>query len=371
MRNFIFKQVFLLLLTFFYVFSIKAQTVTISGGCTSVSLVSSTSGGVNFATNLYSKNGNNLSQLGNICTLQALDASLTMGPLFTLQIKSGNSFMDVFVGGSNSTGNFTGLSHGTFRVAMTFPIIRGIISCTKGFATVQNTIGQKIGFEGTYAGQPSFISNEVVVGATLPSEVQYTYIDPTNGMPNGWDVNELMKIDASNSKNYDRWWLAIFEQGGSNRYRSLGWNFGKMSVLDLKDIWNNGSGWQFQQGTYYYVQLAAMTGCNSSWVEATNPVSSSNAFFVCGNNWGCKTVSEYTNMIVSPNPANNTFRVSNVDNISDHRVTLTDLSGRTVKSYSNISNEELDIAELPTGMYLVQLWNGTKKVQTTKLSVVK
>jgi hypothetical protein len=34
-------------------------------------------------------------------------------------------------------------------------------------------------------------------------------------------------------------------------------------------------------------------------------------------------------------------------------------------------NQDLDVANLPTGMYLVQLWNGTKKVQTSKLSVVK
>jgi hypothetical protein len=71
---------------------------------------------------------------------------------------------------------------------------------------------------------------------------------------------------------------------------------------------------------------------------------------------------------ISPNPANDFITLSNSDNISVKSISLTDLNGRVVKqiSYSDASNIQVNVADLASGMYLMNITSdqgtATKKV---------
>jgi hypothetical protein len=58
---------------------------------------------------------------------------------------------------------------------------------------------------------------------------------------------------------------------------------------------------------------------------------------------------------------------------TEYHLTVTDLSGRQVREYENISQQgqTYDVSGLSTGLYIVSLWNGTSKIYTDKLSIAK
>jgi Secretion system C-terminal sorting domain len=71
---------------------------------------------------------------------------------------------------------------------------------------------------------------------------------------------------------------------------------------------------------------------------------------------------------VSPNPTNGLINVTNNDGINVNEIIVTDLNGRVVKSnkFDNVSNIQLDITDLSTGMYMMNIKSdqgtATKKV---------
>ena len=71
---------------------------------------------------------------------------------------------------------------------------------------------------------------------------------------------------------------------------------------------------------------------------------------------------------ISPNPANDFITLSNTDNIIVKSISMTDLNGRVVKqvSYSDASNIQVNVADLASGMYLMNITSdqgtATKKV---------
>ncbi len=364
MVKFISKQIFLLFLTIIYAASSVAQ-ITVSATCSSVVVTNSP----NFATNLYAL----ASTSGSGCTRFASDPNKTMKASYTLQSK-GTTGAWTTVSTLLATGNptFGSLGTGTFRVLVRVPI--KVASCTNGIQVV-NSLGQNIGFVGDISASPTSTSNEIFVGATQPNDIQFTFVDNNSNSNNlAWDANEAKVINTSGTKagTYDRYWLAIIEQSSPNRFKSQGWTFAQMpTTIDIEQIWKQSFPGGFNSLGSYYVQLAAMNGCNTSgWVEANNS-QGSRTFFVCPPGSGCREMGKEETIVISPNPTSSSFRLMGMDETSDYSLTLTDISGRTLKTYVNVSNQDLDVADLPTGMYLAQLWNGAKKVQTSKLSIVK
>lgn len=71
---------------------------------------------------------------------------------------------------------------------------------------------------------------------------------------------------------------------------------------------------------------------------------------------------------VSPNPANDFITVSNSDNILVSGISITDLNGRVVKqnSYSNVSDIQVNVSDLASGMYMMNITSDkgsvTKKI---------
>lgn len=362
MRNFIFKQMSLLVLTFIYATSSEAQTLTASS-CTSIVI-----GNIPlYATDLHYES--NIANTASSCTKVTVYPTATILPKYVLEKKVNNVWTTVASSRFNTT--FNGLSSGFYRASVQLPTLFNVVGCPDNRLCVIDVQGKQIGFVG-FLGNV-FTTNEVYIGATQPDDIQFAFVDNNSNFNNtAWDLNETKVINTSGTKpgTYDRYWLAIVELSSPNRYHSVGWTFAQIPTnINIGNIWANAFG-SFNQFGSYKVQLAAMTGCNSGWVEATNPQGST-TFFVCPNGSGCKGMGNEEVITLSPNPTNVSFRVSGLDLNADYSLVLHDLSGKTVSTFTNIANQDLDVPDLPVGLYIAQLWNGTKKVQTTKLSIVK
>ncbi len=273
-----------------------------------------------------------------------------------------------------SCNEFTGLAHGTYRMRVQRPVdIGGAGGCEGGHVKAYNTAGQFIGWRGAYTNAPIYTSNSVVVGASIDGDISCTYIDiqtPTNYLFNS---NQAVILNTAGTINYDRWWLAIFEKGGQNRYWSQGWTFGPIPLdqLNLTTLVGGAfgggpNGFEPFTTATYQVQFAIATGFNEAWVECPS------VFNVCPPGLSCRSIDDEP-IAISPNPASSSFHISNLDLNSENTYSLrvTDLSGRTVKSYAQISQEDVDIAELSNGLYIVNILEGDNRIYTSKLSVIK
>ena len=71
---------------------------------------------------------------------------------------------------------------------------------------------------------------------------------------------------------------------------------------------------------------------------------------------------------ISPNPANEIIKISNNMNININSISITDLNGRIVKTekVSNVANIEINVSDLTTGMYLMNI-NSDKGIVTKKI----
>ena len=67
---------------------------------------------------------------------------------------------------------------------------------------------------------------------------------------------------------------------------------------------------------------------------------------------------------IYPNPAFNFIGLNNVSGVSS--IIIYNLVGRKIKKFAAQKNERYDVADLPSGMYLVQLLGNDGKVVTTQ-----
>lgn len=274
-----------------------------------------------------------------------------------------------------SCNEFTNLPHGTYRIRVQRPVdANGAGGCEGGHIKVYNTAGQFIGWRGAYVSNTAMAtSNSVVVGAAVQSDISCTFVDiqtPTNYLFNS---NQAVVLNTAGTINYDRWWLAIFEKGGQNRYWSQGWTFGPIpnNLLNLTNLvggafGGGANGFEPFTTATYQVQFAIATGFNEAWVECPS------TFNVCPPGLNCRSVDDEP-IAISPNPASSSFHIMNLDlnTESTYSLTVTDLSGRTVKSYAQIAQEDVDIDDLSNGLYIVNIMEGDNRIYTSKLSVVK
>lgn len=167
---------------------------------------------------------------------------------------------------------FPNLTQGRYRVFVVLPYYNENTCKTDAQGNVIQTRVQILseqlqflGYLGTYDNSPFggncfCYSNEVLVGATMPSDISYTFVDiPETGSEAAYDFGEVARMNTSASKNYNLWWLAIFEDGPNyQRYRSNGWTSGNVpnNEFNLTTFWGPiGSGWQFETFHSYKVQL--------------------------------------------------------------------------------------------------------------------
>lgn len=270
---------------------------------------------------------------------------------------------------------FESLPHGTWRVRGQNPIEVNGSGCEGGHVSVYNNLQQWIGYLGTYVGAPMDTSNIVVTGPTQQNEVTAKYIETYGTLNNAlFNYDETPKLSTFGTKNYDRWWIAIFEHGGQNRYGGPGWTFGFIpnDEINLRDVWVSAGFDKFEpitSGVTYEVQFAVAGQCNQYWVQASLPY-----FGVCTQGMPCREAFEEPEVSLSPNPANDAFRLSSFDTGaygSGQHLSIHDLNGRVVKEFAQANQEYFDVSDLSNGLYLVSLWEGESRKKTFKLSIVR
>lgn len=295
-------------------------------------------------------------------------------PLYTLErFNFGTGVWSTFAG-PQTCPTFSNLPHGTWRVKGQNPIEENGSGCEEGHILIYNTAGQFIGYKGTYTNAPTVTSTITVTEPTLQSEINATYIETYGILDNAlFNVDETPKMNTTGTINYTHWWIAIFERGGQNRYGGLAWTPGFIpnNEIDLKVVWNQAGFPDFDyvsNGVTYDVQFAIAGPCNPVWIES--PITN---FGVCPG-MNCREVFEDSDMSLSPNPANTTFRLSGLDLSADNsnlHLRIMDLSGRIVKEFAQVNQDEFDISELSNGLYLVNVLEGENHKKSLKLSVAR
>ncbi|MFN0216393.1 MAG: T9SS type A sorting domain-containing protein [Saprospiraceae bacterium] len=262
---------------------------------------------------------------------------------------------------------FVNLPHGTYRGKLKVPVN---YYATCGLIWYHSFTEANIGWQAILS--EFFFTGEVIVGKTVPSDIAYSFVDGGGGdlLPNGFDFGEVVTMDPTASKNYDLYWLAIFELEEPMRSWSQGWTTGStLGVTNLSSKWLTGGAgdWVFESNHNYRVQFAIENSqcINESWTGLEQD------FSICPAGSGCRLIDEeYSDLRISPNPAAENFQLLGFE-ASTHpesRLILSDLSGRQVKSVS-ATEGDIDISDLPNGMYIVTLWDNSIRLFSDKLIV--
>jgi hypothetical protein len=253
------------------------------------------------------------------------------------------------------------------------------LNCISGWVNCYSLNGQYVGRKGFYPdieegeNKTVFYSNAVPVGNTVPADNSYRFIDvPETGGESTYDYGEVVKINTAACANYNQWWVAIFENGPNGRYNSIGWRFGTIpnNEVNLTDVWRTGNGnWNFEVNRSYTVQFVVE---NQQCLNGSGWNVNNRDFFICQAGSGCRTGEDNREIAISPNPASTSIRLQNFepDLGREYRMLVSDLSGRVVKSVE-LTDSEVDISSLLSGMFVVNVLRDGQRVHQSKLVVTQ
>jgi Secretion system C-terminal sorting domain len=285
--------------------------------------------------------------------------------------------------GTGSVVAFTGLAPGTYQVTGQFSQIVSS-ACPDGYIKIYDYSGRLIGYGGNYGALQT--SNILTIGPPSSADVTFSFIhDAEWGAPNYpalgyYDPSGIVKISTTGTRysSVISYKYAVTETDGSGNvvnYWLRDWISGQMPTtpIDLSNLCSRGQGYPANWTPYHgYSVLLAIDDdpCGTGTYEQY-----SQSFTVCTSGAGCE-LTELSNPIsIAPNPATGSFRLTNVlfNPGAEYRLTLMDLSGRLVKEYANVSQQgqDYDISELSTGLFVANLWNGSERIFSSKLSVSK
>jgi hypothetical protein len=287
-----------------------------------------------------------------------------------------------------TSATFSNVTPGLYQVIVQFPSALVRSGCS--FVEARDLSDRVIGKLGSINPQP-FFSNTVRVGPVSINDLDWNFIDANGSNPsssgNLYAPGEEVRIQPTVNQNYDQHFIQVKEllpDGSTGEWRAKGgggwgaWTVGKIgmtnNVESLTAIWNvnNAFSWlQFQAGKTYRVWVTPITNTCGAWDATRNK-----DFFICPQGWGCKVLlNEDTKMTISPNPANATFTLNNLDFdlYKDKTLSLNvyDIAGKEIKNYRNIGETNFDIQDIQNGMYVISVFANEKRIYTTKLVVKK
>lgn len=342
---------------------VKAQTA--KGGCTTVQIVNM----VPYDSKLIDRFA--ITKTINPCQKMGMVLGRAL-PRFWLERKDGTTWTNTSSGGIDAiVPNFGNLPHGTYRIKIKIPVIYKSVSCPGGIAYIDNN-GSTIGYQATLSAE-AYYTNEVIVGATVPSDLSdIVFIDGDgrNMSLDGYDYGERVTMSTEGSKNYDTWTVAIEERTGTRRWMGEGWRNGRMpgDKFDLSNLWKNGGAqpsWEFiLYGKYNVLFEAHNSACYPTWNERLS------SFYICPNGTGCKwrTQEQKANQDISCNVENGTLRLFQIDLQSEnYHLELYAMDGRRVKAISNLPSASIDISDLSEGIYIVNLYDSRQRVYSGRV----
>ena len=103
---------------------------------------------------------------------------------------------------------------------------------------------------------------------------------------------------------------------------------------------------------------------NNIWVGSLN----GGLLKMTPNNLGLEEVSSVKKLLIYPNPTKNTFTIKNIENdFSNFEYKIIDLTGRIIKNGKSKYNEQINIENLTSGNYIIQIETEDRKIATEKL----
>lgn len=269
---------------------------------------------------------------------------------------------------------FNNLSKGVYRVVVNLPELDMSICCPRGLdvpTQLYNQNGSYIGYLGTYAS--TIFSNEVLVGPADQDDIDAIFIDPNSN--NAFDIGDDVLFDASNSTHYDQWTINIDESGSSfSRWTTTGWQIGSQAgVYSLSDLWINDFGSFAPWHTYEVNFVVENNKCRNAIEWPSQSWNNQMYLFIkCPNGTGCKLNKDDFNFAMAPNPANNFVRFPKISNIWEEgfNISFTDVTGRGLLNIP-ITGNEVDVSNIPSGLYVVNIYREGEKLATKKLIIQK
>ncbi|NBC10088.1 MAG: T9SS type A sorting domain-containing protein [Bacteroidetes bacterium] len=258
---------------------------------------------------------------------------------------------------------FTNLSKGVYRGRVQVPETYdppGSCTSTSYFSTAGAYLGKQAEWSSV------FFTDEMIIGAPKPSDIDFSFVDLENDpFEQLYDLGESPTIDASASKHYDIYFLAIFETGSTyNRYSSIGWQSGTLGIYNLDDMWP----WDFVEDHSYEVQFVIDNrGCKAGWNNLNR------TFGICPENFpfDCKLgETSIEGIKIGPNPANQTVNIYNFDPRIDQGYTaiISDITGKPIRQLM-LDSDQIDVSSIPNGIYVVRILKGNSPIFTSKLVV--
>lgn len=270
-----------------------------------------------------------------------------------------------------SSASFDNLSIGDYFVEVFYAIEWTSPACPNG--ALLYDVSPQPAYKGRRAARtvnPAYTSEDIRVGPTFASDIVYTPIDPDPGFfTYGWDSDEDPKFDFSQTGPHSMHFIAVFEEVAPFRYSSTsGWVSGRIpnevnvaSFMPGLQDWSN-----------YTLQVAIEnSGCRNA-IEWPSPSWNAAAvdIQICAAGFGCEE-QEITEIVIGPNPAVNQIHVQGLNDYTGIQYAIFDVGGREI-TRASLSTQEIDIANLVSGAYILQIFEETgAELHQSKLIVRK
>lgn len=359
------KSLVPLILLFLLSFTLKAQTIT--GDCHDIAISNLPAYQPNLIESAYVTANSG-------CLKHIAGVYLPAKPHVWLEEKdwaAGGTWIDLTGPTGHTTHNmpfnpfFTGVAHGTYRIRTRVPVVYTTPTCPNGITYV-NAGDQVVGKQAVLDPH-DYYSNETIVGATDATDIQAAFFSGGSS-PNSYDNGDDPVLDCSGSKNYDEFWIAIFENGPPNRYASFwnSWQQGPMvnPQLSMTYIFSGTNNWQwnFVDFTSYTAQFAIRnSSCPSQpvWTHLDRD------FFICPVGSGCKLSRKAEDLReIKVGNTQSLLRIMNVRAVDaeSYSLIITGADGRMYKKLNQLdASLEVDIQDLPSGMYVVHLYQANEQ----------
>lgn len=367
------------ILLFFFIFvasQVEAQvTIEAIGGCTSVTITDFPS----FPEVLEYQGASetvvfNVSD--NVCDKFITTTYPILQPQITLNKLDSNggstNISTIFGPGINS--EFTGLQKGKYDIFAFVPHFHEY-PCNGSGPSVRHryrdaNTGNILGSKGTYLvpGPVGATSNEVLVDNTETTDIIAKLTDESGTERDVFSDTEAITLDLSMSPHYNRYRVNISQVGSSN-FRTDGWENSTDSEIPLNDIWTQGgtNGWRFWNGHTFKVSVYLDNKDCKNGVWKKQEI----FFSTCPSGVNCRfTQSSPNEIIVLPNPASDIFILKEleIEEAGRYHLNILDVNGRQVKSLSLLNNE-VDVSDLISGLYIVQVFDNGEQLFSSKLVV--
>ena len=80
-----------------------------------------------------------------------------------------------------------------------------------------------------------------------------------------------------------------------------------------------------------------------------------------------KEITPKSDIMLSPNPANDFISISNVNNLLINKIIISDITGKSVIKINEKASDKIDISKLDKGLYFISFYQDNRLINTQKI----